>query len=368
MKRRFLRQNRELAKTNSSQSIRIRCLEAEVSRLLTENLGLREEIINLKAELQHAPSRPAIKVWRDSFEQKVKDLQGLLFDINALQNPESERTVNSDAPKEIHVSREWPKRYDPDQENMLPTIREDKCYPRRTFEAEELQNFIDNASESPDIGPPPVAHYGEDPIKFDLSPPPALLDGSTDVAREELETEAKLPVNLETRRKRKESGSKLEIRRVSVFQGSEEGGKKEMTLPIRAGAKRKLSAREEASKTLAESPAVDFEFSRKYDNESKSSSDRNKIGKPRMVEPISEAQHLNVKSRTTRKRAEAPSLDRKALGESMPQILHYGMHYLTDCLHRECQYRSHNIAQKGTNVVDVGSQVPGQPSNTIFDG
>ncbi|KAH9827062.1 Shugoshin C terminus [Teratosphaeria destructans] len=46
-RRRFIRQNRELAKANFSQSLRIRSLELEVSRLLSDNLRIR----NLELEV-----------------------------------------------------------------------------------------------------------------------------------------------------------------------------------------------------------------------------------------------------------------------------------------------------------------------------
>ena len=54
VKRRFIRQNRELAKNNSSQSLRIRSLELEISKLLSDNLGLREQVLGLQNELYDA--------------------------------------------------------------------------------------------------------------------------------------------------------------------------------------------------------------------------------------------------------------------------------------------------------------------------
>jgi Shugoshin N-terminal coiled-coil region/Shugoshin C terminus len=50
VKRRFIRQNRELARINAAQAIQLRALEAETSRLLTENIELRERLIHLERE------------------------------------------------------------------------------------------------------------------------------------------------------------------------------------------------------------------------------------------------------------------------------------------------------------------------------
>ena len=52
VKRKFLRQNSILAKTNSVQSLQIRQLELDRARLLSENLGLRGTVIELETRLR----------------------------------------------------------------------------------------------------------------------------------------------------------------------------------------------------------------------------------------------------------------------------------------------------------------------------
>ena len=47
-----MRQNREIARINSNQSVRIRSLENECARLLSENLELRSQVLRLEKELQ----------------------------------------------------------------------------------------------------------------------------------------------------------------------------------------------------------------------------------------------------------------------------------------------------------------------------
>ncbi len=57
-------------------------------------------------------------------------------------------------------------------EGRLPAIQEDKLYPRRTLENAELVALleVEQASESPELGPPPVAHFDvADPIAFDAA-------------------------------------------------------------------------------------------------------------------------------------------------------------------------------------------------------
>lgn len=172
-----------------------------------------------------------------------------------------------------------------------PSIAEDKHYPRRTLEyglrdehcwrseltvsrpteIEALQAVQQN-SESPDLGPPPVAHFQlEDPIKFDARPD--YRDVETEPKRAEEERMAAIPANLETRKKRRDSSVRLDIRRVDVFQSppnsSTVAEKPPVPQPstIRTGAKRKLSSREEEAKAppapKSKPTQDDFKFSRR---------------------------------------------------------------------------------------------------------
>lgn len=175
---------------------------------------------------------------------------------------------------------------DQDDEDVLPTIKENKYYPRRTLEyaennrigernaltnlsAEELHAVLTNATDdSPDLGPPPVAHFtDEDPIKFD--PKPANENANDDMDLDQKDEEvlpATVSVNLETRRKRRDS-SKLDLRKMSVFQSPEEIHKDENNAPepSKMGRKRKLSATaEETNGDAGEKDCRDdFRFSRR---------------------------------------------------------------------------------------------------------
>ena len=160
------------------------------------------------------------------------------------------------------------------EERMMPTIDEGKDYPRRTMNAEEIRNMLeDPESQSPDIGPPPTSSFEvEEPIAFDPNPVPdeQMEDAPT-------EDEPALPMNLETRKKRRESGPKLNSRRISVFESPEEVKEKPGKLP-RTGAKRKFSVQEDEDPVQEEQ----FEFNRRNAQETEA---EEVLEEPRVEEP-----------------------------------------------------------------------------------
>ncbi|CAN9377923.1 unnamed protein product [Alternaria alternata] len=263
LKRRFLRQNRELAKTNSIQSIRIRSLETDCSRLLAENLALREQVLNLHNTIESRPALDQIDVVKTQLEAKLSELGSLVAGLSQSRGGHEKdagrRKSQMTAKRKSGEERQWRSGLGLQEvENgMLPTITEDKYYPRRTMGADELQQVLEDPdSQSPDIGPPPVARFeDEDPIGFDPSP-------AVEEQREEAgdEGEPALSVNLETRKKRRESGPKLNIRRVSLFESPEEA-EETATKPLRTGAKRKFSVQEDEEVSQAKGDA--FRFSRR---------------------------------------------------------------------------------------------------------
>ncbi|KAF2759449.1 hypothetical protein EJ05DRAFT_474557, partial [Pseudovirgaria hyperparasitica] len=252
VKRRFLRQNRELAKCNSNQSVRIRSLEQEISRLLAENLSLREQIIQSQSQLEHYEQGPTIghlAATRNLLEAKMRELGQIVAGLGSLPTRAPRAKPQPVAAKKSPDERNWRNALLQSEECLLPTIMEDKYHPRRTLDAEDIKGlFINGTMESPDLGPPPVAHFqDEDPIKCDLPVTnrrvSALEDGDDVQDMADI-----LPANLETRRRRRDSSS----RRKSMFEpsiddrdSSEAGSVSESNDPPRTGSKRKLSARED---------------------------------------------------------------------------------------------------------------------------
>ncbi|KAF2018215.1 hypothetical protein BU24DRAFT_345095, partial [Aaosphaeria arxii CBS 175.79] len=228
---------------NSQQSIRIRTLENEGSRLLAENLSLREQVLQLQNALEAQPARPSfenIDSVKDRLEAKIQELGGLVAKLGQLKTaPDYSRWKNPPtATRKSPEERQWRSGLCLQEvENaMLPTIVEDKHYPRRTMKIEN-----------------------EGPIAFDPSPPP-----DNDMGDQVEEQDPALSINLETRRKRRESGPKLHIRRLSLFEPQPEGAE-EKTKAVRTGAKRKFSVQEDNDKP--ENSPDSFTFTRKNDTQ-----------------------------------------------------------------------------------------------------
>ncbi|CAK4010150.1 shugoshin like [Lecanosticta acicola] len=268
LKRRFIRQNRELAKNNSSQSLRIRNLELEVSRLLVDNLDLREQVLSLQNEVENArrqASGDAIRQMKQDMRMKIAELSGLV-DGFADELPD-ERSV-PDKERILSPSRQQYRERQPladlMQEAVMPTILEDKQHPRKTLDPEEIRAIRlsdqSGTTGSPDLGPPPVVHFDmEDPIKLNRERDTEAKE-STGISPKP-ENEELLPsVNLETRRRRRDS--KLDIRRHSILALSPVNDGESGTTMLRTGAKRKLSDRE-TEKPIKPPSQGDFTFSRK---------------------------------------------------------------------------------------------------------
>ncbi|KAH7094638.1 hypothetical protein FB567DRAFT_600245 [Paraphoma chrysanthemicola] len=239
-------------RTNSQQSIRIRSLENDCSRLLAENLSLREQVLQLQNTLESHSSRPSfenIDAVKAKLEAKMMELGGLVAELGQLKKEDSRPRCKSQlaATRRSPDERQWRSGLGLQEvENaMLPTIAEGKYYPRRTM------------NQSPDIGPPPISRFdNEDPISFD----PA--QASNEQLEEPAEDgEPALSVNLETRKKRRESGPKLNIRRVSVFESPPENTEEQPTKSTKTGAKRKFSVQEDEDKDQSKSES--FRFSRR---------------------------------------------------------------------------------------------------------
>ena len=280
VKRRFIRQNREIARVNSTQSLRIRNLETEISRLLGENISLREQAINSAQEAERwRSSHNLIKEvvhLKDKLESRLSEVSALVTELGSLPEKAGRRSSHrrrSGIPEPVRSpdEKDWKNRQTIGgviagerelQEGRLPPIHEDKYYPRRTLEGHEIQQLVGEdaeASESPDLGPPPVAHFDvPDPIKFEPRRP--LADNRTlPIDEEEVMVDS---TNLETRRKRRVSSL---LRKVSDLQEDPSNAMTEsqdFANSLKPGSKRKLGAREEDEKAEPKS-SDDFSFQRK---------------------------------------------------------------------------------------------------------
>ncbi|KAI1497388.1 hypothetical protein F5X99DRAFT_23955 [Biscogniauxia marginata] len=195
LRRKFLRQNRDIARTNSTQSLKIRSLENECARMLSENLELRGQIIRLETELQESRAQ---RIADHALEIKAK-MEAQLVEWGAmLAGLGHEPVPRNRSPRAAKKAKtrnslsrtswgrtsmsEWRRRDTMSsmkdleaaalQEGRLPPLWEDKSYPRETLSREEilaLREVVEDGGDSPDLGPPPVSRFvDEDPVKIDL--------------------------------------------------------------------------------------------------------------------------------------------------------------------------------------------------------
>jgi hypothetical protein len=126
-------------RTNSTQSIRIRSLENDCSRLLAENLSLREQVLHLQNTLESQPMRPSfdsIDAVKNKLEAKMLELGGLVAELGQMKKAEQPRCRSQlAATRRSSDERQWRSGLGLQEvENqMLPTITEDKFYPRHTM-------------------------------------------------------------------------------------------------------------------------------------------------------------------------------------------------------------------------------------------
>ncbi|EEA20803.1 hypothetical protein TMatcc_000792 [Talaromyces marneffei ATCC 18224] len=163
LKRRFVRQNREIARVNSLQSLRIQGLEAELSHLLKENTALKEQVISLTQDAEKYAAGRAfhkeIHQCKDKLAAKVSELNKLVSELGLIPESFMKKTAHLEAEGETQRSADPNRRPITwnDNGDRLPTIMEDKYFPRRTLDPQELAESQD--IDSPSIGSPPVAHF-----------------------------------------------------------------------------------------------------------------------------------------------------------------------------------------------------------------
>ncbi|KAL1853884.1 hypothetical protein Plec18170_005276 [Paecilomyces lecythidis] len=176
LKRRFIRQNRELARANSIQSLRIQALESEISRLLCQNATLHEQVISLNHEIERYESAKALSngVYdlKERLDAKLAELGKLVVELGGLPRKVDRKTEfeaaasGVDEERQSHISHRRAE-IGPDaiagfDDGRLPPILEDKYYPRKTLDLEELEDMENDVPGSPELGPPPVAHLDPD--------------------------------------------------------------------------------------------------------------------------------------------------------------------------------------------------------------
>ena len=303
LKRRFTRQNRDLARTNSAQSLRIRNLETEISRLLSENISLRETAIASQKEADRWKSQyglgDEVRSMKERLQKQLKEVSTLVDELGGL--PDKAARKEERRKKSTHgilgdarspTAPDWRNKQTiagvlsgttGEQDGRLPPIVEDKLYPRRTLEPLEIQNLVDadndpNQSESPDLGPPPVAH-------FDVAEPIDFRGRKEAVRSHEIGDEdmVQLPSNLETRRKRRTSSL---LQDMATSEGESDAEKPSL---FKSGAKRKLDVselEENAAPATGGNDKEDFVFQRRPVSKAGSNRKSSRFSRPNQGEIV----------------------------------------------------------------------------------
>ncbi|KAK7920390.1 hypothetical protein PG985_008412 [Apiospora marii] len=196
VRRKFLRQNRDIARINSTQSLRIRGLENECARMLSENLDLRGQILRLETELSESRAQRiadhALEI-KEKMEAQLLEWGSMLASLGhepipRHHSPRLPKKAKTRSSIGMCSSPRWRRRnteemeWAAQQEGRLPPLWENKSCPRETLNREEIMALCEEAAEdndSPDLGPPPVSRFvDEDPVKIDLptKSPSAIRD------------------------------------------------------------------------------------------------------------------------------------------------------------------------------------------------
>jgi len=214
---------------------------------------------------------------KDRLEMKLKDVVALVGEITDVPEKAMSRRPSrrkSGVDKQSTLSEpDWKNRLAMREltakerceglDGRLPSILENKQYPRRTLEVAELvalkgEAITQDCTESPDLGPPPVAHFEvQEAITFNTSRPSGQ-EGTDDFSQ--------LPSALERRRRRRTSALLQDMPKEDE---AAEQKPLEAATPqlLKAGAKRKLDASELEEPLSRQSTESDeFIYQRKHDN------------------------------------------------------------------------------------------------------
>lgn len=281
VRRKFLRQNRDLARINSNQSSRIRILDSQYACLLSENLDLRAQVLRLQKELENDTTRrvadQAMEI-KARMEAKLAELGDMLATFGdeppaKRHSPERRRFINA-SPRSIRKTAQRKPRENVDQdalaaqEGRLPPIYENKSIARATMKyvwpsvvgsedadfdpcsSAEIMALCAEAADtsySPDIGPPPVLRSVDENTAESSSPVRPSDRAESMTALPKLDYQGKTPINPEPIKE----PATAPIRIAKEEKGGEAEKLEAPTTTIstlRAGAKRKYGDENETAK------------------------------------------------------------------------------------------------------------------------
>ncbi|OAA67248.1 shugoshin family protein [Niveomyces insectorum RCEF 264] len=204
-RRRLLRQNRDIARDNSIKSFRIRGLENECARLLSENLELRGQILRLEEEVEGNASRRiaehALQV-KQKMEAQLVELGSLLAGFG-LEPPTKRQTSPRRKPARLSLGGLSPSRktsaphssrkaeFLAAEKSRLPPISEKEPCQRQTLDRDEILALCSDDAEtadSPELGPPPISRLFPEDARKSIGSPSKLTRNDVKEAAGTLKT------------------------------------------------------------------------------------------------------------------------------------------------------------------------------------
>ncbi|KAJ4857679.1 hypothetical protein T069G_08576 [Trichoderma breve] len=253
LRKKMLRQNRELAKTNNIRALRIRELENECACMLSENLELRSRILELEKQVDDSESRRiadhamAIKA---KLESQLTEWGSLIAELG-LEPPAKRHSPmvkrRSKNPLGFSASRPSPSerrlREIAKDVEELGVISENRSNSRRSMNHEQILALRSEADiESPELGPPPMSKYiEEDPVKIDSPTRSMPVESSKKIKGLEP------PIALASSKSDKVDDDEEQIAqkrdRVNKSKNTADAAP---TLPVKAGSKRKFGDQDDS--------------------------------------------------------------------------------------------------------------------------
>lgn len=286
LRKKLLRQNRDLAKSNNVRALRIRELENDCACMLSENLELRSRILELERELEDNDTRRiadhALAI-KEKLESQLTEWGSLLAGLG-LEPPMKRRSpqVRRTTKPRLSFSSARPS---PSQRRLrdiardieeLGHISETKSHPRMSMNPEQilaLRSEADSA-DSPELGPPPMSQFiDEDPVKVDSPSRPNLAPPQeSPKAKMEPPVTFESPCSIKMVERSPSPLKKMELPAPSQETKPEQPALPDIPAPQppKAGSKRKLAARDdmvtakpprannenEPLRTLADKPSI----------------------------------------------------------------------------------------------------------------
>lgn len=230
--------------------------------LLSENASLGQQIIEVRTELDDVRNRDissGVSLVQRQLSAKIAEFGGIIAELGNLRKKprmrKSQVMVNQHFADQQQI-RDRP-RIDEllaAQPDRLPSIREDKQYPRITMEYDDMDSVYtsltdvgrshdiqqildDNARDSPDIGSPPQTFFDRELSSRQFA------KESTDIT--DVQTDL-LSTNLETRRRKRDRRSSNFGATSTTTTMSQDYGDPSQSVPqsLKAGAKRKFESRD----------------------------------------------------------------------------------------------------------------------------